>query len=468
MKPIFLALALCSTSAFAQQNTIWNYEYDANGNRTKVTDPLNKATVSQYNALNQLTKTTDPGNGQILYAYNGQGQLVQVTDPRSLVTSYSIDGLGKQTQQLSPDTGTSSATYDAAGNVLTRTDAKGQITTYTYDALNRITQITYHDGSKDLYTWDQGTAQKGRLTKIEQKNAANTTILTIQYSYDTQGRLLQESRTLGSTTHVIQYQYDAGSGFLTRLTYPSGRKIDYAYDNVGRISSLSLTDTNSQVTVLASSIQYHPFGGIKSMLNGAGQTLTFGQDLDGRTSSYILGNQLWQIGYDAASRIVTQMNTADVTQAASYNYDAVDRLTQATLPNNVHGYSYDATGNRTSQTVGVSTRTYAISPASNRLSSISGSDPRNYGYDANGSITGDSSQTYGYDVRGRMTSSTGALGSTTYHIDPLGQRIRKVTGSEDNVYHYDRSGHLISTTGFGGLAREDIVWLGDRPIAVIR
>ncbi|MGV1038026.1 MAG: RHS repeat protein, partial [Candidatus Nanopelagicales bacterium] len=66
------------------QNQITAYEYDANGNRTKVTDPLAHSTVSTYDALNRLIQLTDPGTGLTRFAYDGQDQLTQVTDPRNL------------------------------------------------------------------------------------------------------------------------------------------------------------------------------------------------------------------------------------------------------------------------------------------------------------------------------------------------------------------------------------------------
>lgn len=459
---------MLSASASAQTPST-TFTYDANGNLTGRTDLLNHTTSSQYDSLNRLIKITDAANGQTQLAYNGQSRLTQVTDPRSLVTSYTVDGLGNQTQLVSPDTGTSSATYDAAGNVLTRTDAKGQVTQYQYDAANRLTQATYHDGSKDEYTWDQGVNGKGRLTRIDRKTSAGTTIMTIEYGYDALGRKILESRPFAGTTYNTQYQYST-TGRLIRLTYPSGRKIDYGYNAQGQVTSLTLTDTNNQVTVLASNIQYHPFGGVKSLLNGAGQTLTFGIDLNGRPSTYMLDNQLWQVGYDDANRITAQVNTANVAQAGSYSYDAADRLTQASMPNIAYGYSYDATGNRTGQTSGSSSRAYAISPTSNRLTGITGSTPRTYSYDNNGSISsnGVNINTYTYDARGRVEKSSGMLGATNYVIDPVGQRVRKTNLTEDSVFHYDTAGHLISTTTTAGMAKEDIVWLGDKPIAVIR
>jgi YD repeat-containing protein len=66
-----------------------------------------------------------------------------------------------------------------------------------------------------------------------------------------------------------------------------------------------------------------------------------------------------------------------------------------------------------------------------------------------------------------LTGVTVAGATTTYRLDPLGQRIRK-TGAEDTVYHYDQEGRLISETAPDGTPRKDYVWLGDQPLAIIQ
>jgi YD repeat-containing protein len=444
------------------------YAYDPQGNLSGITTPQGagtRSTTQAFDALNRLIRVTDPASGITQYAYDGQSQLIRVTDPRTLATRYTIDGLGKTSQLNSPDSGTTHRTFDAAGNELTTSDAKGQTTSRQYDALNRLTRITYADNSHDILLWDLGANGEGRLARIEQRDVAGTLVAAIGRQYDPHGRLTQETRNLAGIDYVTQYRYS--SGRLVGVTYPSGNEINYTLDAQGQISEVRLT-AGGQVRTLATAIARHPFGGIRQLTNGAGQLLTWGQDTDGRPSSYTLGNQTWQIAYDTASRIAAQTNINAPAQTASYGYDPLDRLTQAVLPSVTHGYGYDATGNRLSQTSGGATRSYTISPASNRLSAIAGSSARAYTYDANGSITGDGAgQTFAYDARGRLTGVTVAGATTTYRLDPLGQRIRK-TGAEDTVYHYDQEGRLISETAPDGAPRKDYVWLGDQPLAIIQ
>lgn len=463
--PLALAIGLTfAVGSLQAQSPVTAYEYDAVGNRKKVTAPLSRITLMSYDALNRLIQTTDPAGGAVQLGYNALDRIVSVTDPRNLVTTYQYNGLGDLLSQTSPDTGVSQHVYDAAGNLTSRTDAKGQATAYQYDSLNRVMLVTYADGSQVRTTYDQGSYGIGRVRLIEELTGGVTTA-SIQYGYDALGRTTSESRTLAGIAYVTTYSY--ANGRLMAVIYPSGRRIDYTHDALGRISQIQFTE-NGQAKLLASNIQYQPFGGVKSFTNGAGQVYNRGFDQDGRIVSYSLGGQTWLVGYDAASRISYQTDAGNAANTASYGYDAADRLTGGILPATTLGYAYDATGNRTSQTIGGTTRNYTTSPTSNRLTAIDSGPPKSYTFDANGSITGDGQNTFGYDARGRMTSAVTAAGTTQYHVNAIGQRARKTNPTEDVVYLYDRDGRLLAEATPAGQILREYIYLYDTLIGVAR
>jgi YD repeat-containing protein len=450
------------------QNQPTEYAYDDQSNVVSVKDPLSRVTANQYDALNRLKQVTDPALGVTQYGYNGLDALTQVTDPRSLVTGYTVDGLGNLTQQSSPDTGSTVSTYDAAGNLLTQTDAKGQVTTYTYDALNRVTLITFNDGSKQSYFYDQGANGIGRLMSISETNPANQVTNQIAYAYDLHGRVASETRTVNGVQYLLSYTYDT-AGRLSGLTYPSGRTVTYTSDGLGRVIQVTTTkDSQSQVVV--SSVLYQPFGGVKGYTLGNSQVYSRGIDLDGRIASYTLGAQSFGIGYDAASRITFISDFANPANANTYDYDSLDRLTQAVTPGTPYAYSYDAVGNRMSRAAGSSTDTYAYSSSSNRIASVtpSAGPVRSFVFDANGSTTADGNNTYAYDTRGRMVQATSSLGATTYQVNALGQRIRKTNSLGDTVFHYDTRGRLIAETDAAGGVKRELIYLGDIPVGVVQ
>jgi len=447
---------------------VTEYAYDDQGNVTSVKDPLNHTTANAYDALNRLAQVTDPNLGVTAYGYNGLDALTSVTDPRSLITGYTVDGLGNLTQQTSPDTGTTVNTYDSAGNLLTQTDAKSQVTTYVYDALNRVTSITFHDGSKQTYGYDQGANGLGRLTSITETDPALQVTNQIAYGYDLHGRVTSEARTLGGQTYVTAYSYDS-AGRMSGMTYPSGRSVAYTFDGLGRISQISTTGGNEN-GVVVQGVAYQPFGGVKAFTFGNGQVYTRTVDQDGRISSYTLGASHFDIAFDAASRITGIAELGNPSNANTYGYDLLDRLTSATVPSNGYTYSYDAVGNRLTKLAGASVDNYAYSPTSNRIASITPTSgpARSFVFDANGSTTADGVNTYAYDARGRMVQATSSIGATSYQVNALGQRVRKTNTLGDTVFHYDMRGHLIAETDPGGATKREYIYLGDMPVGVVQ
>jgi RHS repeat-associated protein len=293
-------------------------------------------------------------------------------------------------------------------------------------------------------------------------------IAQIAYVYDQKGRVTSDTRTLNGIAYTTAYRYDS-SGRMDRITYPSGRTVTYTFDSAGRISGVTTTPSGGSSQTLVSSVTYHPFGGVKGFTFGNSQTYARTYDQDGRIATYTLAGTGFTVVYDAASRIDFITETSNPTNTNTYGYDALDRLTSATLPATSYGYTYDAVGNRLTRSAGANTDTYAYSGTSNRLSSITpASGPaRSFTFDNNGSTTDDDVNTYTYDTRGRMVSATSSLGTTTYHVNALGQRSRKTNTSTDRVFLYDLQGHLIAEATAAGASIKEYGWLGGMPIAAL-
>jgi RHS repeat-associated protein len=504
---------LNGTVAMAQavQNTTTSYEYDAMGNRTKITDPLGHVTTQSYDSLDRLTQQTQPvpaagGTSPIVkFSYDGQDLLSTVTDPRNLVTSYAVDGLGNLSALTSPDTGTTNKTYDAAGNLKTSTDARGKTNTYSYDALNRLTQIGYSSGVATQFEYDGGTTgapnAKGRLTRMIDASGQTT------YTYDAFGRLLSKVQTISVapvSTRTTSYTYGSSgntTGKLTSITYPSGNRISYSYDAAGRVSSLTLNPTNAtgggtntgSTIPLLTGIGYQAFGPVNAWTwgNSSGtstNTYARGFDLDGRVTSYPLGNALSNgtsrtVSYDAASRITGSSHSGTGTGSnapanlnQSYGYDNLDRLNSVTGSSsaNNQSFQYDQNGNRTQATFGGTTYANTIVATSNRLGTTTGPAPaKSNNYDTVGNLVNDGTISYTYSARGRMVTATNAGNTVTYSYNGIDQRVRKsgpstIVATGSNNYVYDKAGHLIGEYDANQQVIEETVYLGDLPVAVLK
>ena len=150
-------------------------------------------------------------------------------------------------------------------------------------------------------------------------------------------------------------------------------------------------------------------------------------------------------------------------------FRSLDRLTQAVAPNSTYAYEYDLTGNRTARSAGSASSAFVNDPARNRLSQITGASPRSFTYDSAGNTLSDGANTFAYDSRGRLVQAVSSVGTTSYHVDAQGRRVRKANTNQiigDTVYHYDTGGNLIAETLPSGATRREYFYLLDVPVGI--
>lgn len=113
------------------------FTYDANGNRTQMTDGAGSETYV-YDTLNRLTSVTR-GSDVFSYAYD-LVNLVQATYPGQPAVSYAYDD-DERLQSAGPSGQTTSYAYDEAGNLKQTTlpSGNGYLETRTYDRAGRLT-----------------------------------------------------------------------------------------------------------------------------------------------------------------------------------------------------------------------------------------------------------------------------------------------------------------------------------------
>lgn len=230
------------------------YGFDPNGNLLSIVDPNSLTVTRTYDALDRLKSVTEPGSATTLLSYDVLDQVGAFTDPRSLQTIYTRNALGEQTQLTSPDTGTRSAVYDAVGNEQSSTDARGETRTSTYDALDNPLTTTYSDQVVSR-TYHTGSYGKGRLTRIDDATGFTT------WAWDIKGRLTGQSQSISKPapgTPVVLttgYAYNASTGQLTSITYPSGRVVTISYNRLGQVMGLA----HGSVQLVSGTV-WRPFG----------------------------------------------------------------------------------------------------------------------------------------------------------------------------------------------------------------
>ena len=87
-----------------------------------------------------------PGGPRQAYEYDAVGNRLKVTDARGFATNYVYDALNRNIKIIDPLAFQTRFEYDGVGNRITIVDARGGIQRLTYDAGNRYIQTTDAEG----------------------------------------------------------------------------------------------------------------------------------------------------------------------------------------------------------------------------------------------------------------------------------------------------------------------------------
>jgi len=362
--------------------------------------------------------------------------------------------------------------YDADGNMTSATDPLGHATTYGYDPDNRLTSVTDPLGHVTTYMYDAD----GEKTYAFDPDGDVTA-----YGYDADGRLasttLPGTATAQGTLPAAEtvYGYDNDDD-LTTVTDPLSHVTTYAYDNLNRLTSRTVSPGGT--TLITTGYGYDAAGNATSVTDGLGHAATYAYDPRDRVTSVTdpAGGGTTTYAYDAAGNLTGLTDPADNT--TSWGYDREDRRTTETDPRGkLTTYVYDSADDLTRKTDRDGRVTTYGYDADNRPTAETwvGSAPAETiaaAYDAAGRLTsvGDaySSYAYGYDAANRPTSVDNQGTPGVPHVvltsgyDPAGNR----TGVADSLggvtsYAYDQRDQLVSLTQSGaGVApkRADLVY----------
>ena len=426
------------------------FGYDANGNRTTVTDPLGHVTTTYYDGRDKPYKVKDTLNHTVTSDFDGNGNTVSMKDERGHITSYTYDGFDQLEEKAFPDGSYQTWIYDKAGNVTSLRTTAGNTIVQTFDNRNRILTQVY--GSSTITnTYDV----MGRL------HTATEGGVGLDYEYDALGRNTSFSDQAGRTS---TYCYDSNGGRLTSA-YPTGITVKQVYDSSSRLWKLK----DGSDSIMAT-FSYDSAGRVTGTVLANSTSVSYGQDLLSRLTSVHnslgSGNRNYGYVYDDASRRTSETKPRGTV---GYGYSARNELTSITEPDGSpfadQGFEYDATFNRTSWTLGSTTTNYTANNL-NQYTVISGTTAPTWNTD--GGLSAYAGNTYFYDALQRLTEVDSTSNKCYFSYDPLGRRIKKVVKDSTSTttlatyeYHYDGSAVAVeyqpSTTWtyFGGLMRTD-------------
>jgi RHS repeat-associated protein len=493
-----------------------SYTYDELGNRTSQTDANGHVTRFAYDAVGRRLQRTLPLGMSETSSYDAAGNLASKTDFNVKTTAYAYDAVNRL-RSKTPDAAFGASvvqfSYSATGQRLQMVDASGT-TTYAYDTRDRLLSKATPQGTL-TYTYDPG----GNLTAIQSSNTGGT---SVTYAYDALNRLATVTDNRLSPG-VTTYTYD-NAGNLANFKYPNGVQHGYTYNPLNRLTTLAVMNTTTSSTLASYSYTLGPTGNRTAVAELSGRRVDYTYDslyrltvetitgAVGGTTTYAydpVGNRLSRsspttgltfYSYDANDRLTTDAYDTDGNTTASggnvFNYDFENHLTNENT--GAVSIVYDGDGNRVAKTVGGVTTHYLVDDRNltgyaQVLEELSGGAVlRVYTYGLNRISQSQASGTsfFGYDGHGSvrlLTDSTGAV-TDRYDYDAFGNIISQA-GSTPNVYlysgeqvdpnlgfYYLRARYMNAATGrfwtmdkFSGHANSPItihkyVYVGNEPV----
>jgi RHS repeat-associated protein len=370
---------------FVNENKAFEITYSSSGKPETYKDDRGLTTY-QYNEQNKLLSRIEPDRTKISYTYNQKGQIETVTTPISSVR-YTYDEWGRLDTVVNPD-GVTDYDYDVVGNLISTTFANGIIEKRDYDLLNRLTSITNKKADGDIlssytYTKSDKVGHRQVVTELGGRK--------VEYAYDELYRLTKETIIDPiNGDRVTEYAYDDAGNRLTRNDSINGLTT-YVYDDNDRLQR----ETTAGVTTIYT---YDNNGNVIRIQNPDRQV-----------------NYDWNSENRLISGSITE--SAGITKQIQYQYDASGIRVASIVDGEETRYLVDA--NRyypqvleEYKSTGESLNSYTY--GAGLLSQTRNGESSFYIYDGHSGVrqlsseTGQITDTYNYDAYGKLLNSTGS------------------------------------------------------------
>jgi YD repeat-containing protein len=494
---------LTSVTNINSASILWSYAYQSvNGAPYLVYANTNNTSYGANVAIDPLTgratTLTDANLRSHTYSYSGltptstsgTSTVNAITGGVSVDQNVSnYDGLGRLTQAKDAAGNATSVSW-LGGSLLTATPPSGPGTTVTRDAYGNPTKILYPHGNYTSLTWNY-----------------TTTAYPAGYPF---GQLAQTQEFGGSASmSPTAYQYYAStnlaagqlSGYVSKVTYPSGQVVSYTYTGLGQVlaaTTLAADGVTSVSTQMTYSLftngvisAYEMFGKPYTITDAMGfvTKVNYGSDqyyqiIDplSNSSSISLNPNRQVIGTtDASNTSVSYtypvpgepVQNVSVTGAAgqggleSLGYDAEYGVTnsagpgQTTVPSEDPLYNLKALMNGNNQNMyAFSWDPFTMQSSSTVAASSANADAWTSQLDKNGNVTSFT----GPSITGTVTRTSDELPtsvnwSTTlpegapfanYTYDGFGrQATNEATSGISHAYTYDSAGRLVKDSCYG-------------------
>jgi len=409
------------------------YEFDITGNCISKTDPNNYTTEFQYDEMNQLNKVINALDEVTDYSYDRLGDLTSVTQyegTSGIETTREYDERGlliSKHEPLGPQYNYEYR-YNVLGLIEYSCDPSGNLIAYNYYDDGKLSTTTANESS----TITRYYHPLGGVDRYSVTGSTNS----LDYTYYNWRGLVQ---TRINESYMVGFAYDRNNN-ITRTTFPFGSYVDYQYNNLNRLETV--TEGSKEFVY-----DYYADGMIKTLY------------YPGCTPQTPNVGLKTEYTYDNMNQLKTLQNKKDNQIISSFIYD------------------YDNNGNITGITSGSTTTTYEYDALNRLKTTIKADGSRtSYEYDSMGNriktsdnITGSSdtnTKTLGYNEWNELSNITTNDGTSSYTYDPEGLRTTK-TEPDNTVtrYHCDYNGRVVAESDANDTETARIIWGPDKPLA---
>ncbi len=428
-----------------------SFTYDSAGNVTgsvitNVSDAKYLSSSTTYTTdKNFVSSVTDSTNASTYYTYNNRGLLISTENAKGTQVQYDYDA-GNDRQVISYISGIVSASYE-----------------YLNGSLATIVRGGYIDGNSTKqnqeYSFEYDSF--GNVTKVK---VGNYTLVTYVYA-ENNGNLLQ---TVYGNGMVIENVYDILDR-ITEIKYNNVTRYRYSYNGNGDLARVEDIANDTVFTY-----EYDSLNRLHASYTTIGDTIDsisrYAYDSQNRVSVYhcglsgVVGGTLTQdytYAYNDTNGTLASMDVVSgaVSDGFTYNYDALQRLTSATVEGShitlAETYGYRTiSGNRTTNQIS----SYAWT--SNGSTAVE----YEYTYDAVGNITQIKQDdavkySYTYDEQNQLLTETqhdnGIRYEYTYDTYGNIRSVKKYSTTsgallDTDTYSYGNSSWLDRLTAFNG------------------
>ncbi|QLL13731.1 RHS repeat-associated core domain-containing protein [Pseudomonas chlororaphis] len=412
----------------------------------------------EYNAQGDITRQTDPDGHTTRYSYDRQGRLLEIRYPDESQHRLGWNNLGQLLEEQLPDGGQRKYRYDALGRQITRQDERGAITQYQWDAANRLSLITLPGGATRAFSYNaygKVTGERdelGRITHYEYADGLHLVSRRINadgsqrnYRYDSARLWLTEIENERGEQYRLDYY---PNGLLQQETSFDGRRTAYAYDLNGNL--LKKTEFGDDGSELVTEYQRDAAGRLLVKTLADGEKVHYSYDTLGRLVGVDDGHWPLAYEYDLQDRLIAEHQGWGTLR---YQYDTLGQLSRYRLPDGSRlDYHYQPGGQLSGIDLNGSRLTRHQYSAGLEQQRQQGLLLSHYQYDDQGRLLAHNvsqqnqnllKRRYSYDANGNLAGiDDSRKGKHRYQYDPL-DRLIHVRGNTPESFAHDPAGNLL-------------------------